>query len=81
MEHTMKESLLLLRELSEHYQTLLVISTVKKLLKHSVKELHKTRQTEFRIEKVIKRTGDRRFVKWKDYDNSFNYWINLKDIA
>ena len=36
------------------------------------KELQKTNQTEFRIEKVIKRKGDKLYVKWKGYDNSFN---------
>ena len=36
------------------------------------KELQKTNQTEFSIEKVIKRKGDKLFVKWKGYDNSFN---------
>ena len=36
------------------------------------KELKKTNQQEFRIEKVIKRKGDQLYVKWKGYDNSFN---------
>ena len=36
------------------------------------KELQKTNQEEFRIEKVIKRKGDKVYVKWKGYDNSFN---------
>ena len=36
------------------------------------KELQKTNQQEFRIEKVIKRKGDNLYVKWKGYDNSFN---------
>ena len=36
------------------------------------KELQKTNQKEFRIEKVIKRKGDKLYVKWKGYDNSFN---------
>ena len=36
------------------------------------KELQKTNQHEFRIEKVIKRKGDKLYVKWKGYDNSFN---------
>ena len=36
------------------------------------KELQKTNQQEFRIEKVIKRKGDKLYVKWKGYDNSFN---------
>ena len=43
-------------------------------------ELQKTNQKEFRIEKVIKRNGDKIYVKWKGYDNSFNSWINKNDI-
>ena len=35
-------------------------------------ELQKTNQKEFRIEKVIKRKGNKLFVKWKGYDNSLN---------
>ena len=42
------------------------------------KELQKTSQEEFRIEKVIKRKGDKMYVKWKGYDNSFNSWIDKK---
>ena len=44
------------------------------------KELQKTNQEEFRIEKIIKRKGDKLYVKWKGYGNSFNSWINKKDI-
>ena len=44
------------------------------------KELQKTNQEKFRIEKVIKRKGDKLFVKWKRYDNSFNSWIDKKGI-
>ena len=44
------------------------------------KELEKTNQKEFRIEKVLKRKGDKLYVKWKGCDNSFNSWINKKDI-
>ena len=36
------------------------------------KEFQKTDQKEFRIEKVIKKKGDKLLVKWKGYDNSFN---------
>ena len=36
------------------------------------KELQKTDQEEFRIEKVTKNKGDKIFVKWKGYENSFN---------
>ena len=45
------------------------------------KELQKTNQKEFRIEKVLKRKGDKLYVKWKGYNNSFNSWINKKDIV
>ena len=38
-------------------------------------------EKEFRIEKVIKRKGDKLYVKWKGYDNSFNSWIDKKDIV
>ena len=44
------------------------------------KELQKTSQEKFRIEKVLKRKGDKLYVKWKGYDNSFNSWINKKDL-
>ena len=45
------------------------------------KQLQKTNQKEFRIEKILKRKGDNLYVKWKGYDNSFNSWINKKDIV
>ena len=45
------------------------------------KELQKTNQKEFKIEKVIKRKGDELCVKWKGYDNSFNSWIDQKDLV
>ena len=45
------------------------------------KELQKTNQKESRIEKILKRKGDKLYVKWKGYDNSFNSWINKKDIV
>ena len=40
------------------------------------KELQKTNQKEFRAEKVIKRKGDKLYVKWKGHDNSFNNWTD-----
>ena len=36
------------------------------------KELQKTNQKEFRIEKVIKRKGNKLYFKWKSCNNSFN---------
>ena len=44
------------------------------------KEMQTTNQTEFRVEKVIKEKGDKLYVKWKSEDNSFNSWIDKKDI-
>ena len=44
------------------------------------KELPKTNQREFRIEKVIKEKDNKLYVKWKGYNNSFNSWIAKKDI-
>ena len=45
------------------------------------KELQKANQEKLRIEKVIKRKVDKLYVKWKGYDNTFNSWINKKDIV
>ena len=45
------------------------------------KELQKPHQKEFRSEKVIKRKGDKLYVKWKGYNNSFNNWIDKKDLT
>ena len=45
------------------------------------KELQKTNQKKLRIEKVIKRKGDKLYVKWKGYNNSFNSWIDKKDLV
>ena len=36
------------------------------------KELQKANQQTFRAEKAIKRKGNKLYVKWKGYDNSFN---------
>ena len=44
------------------------------------KELQGTNQQEYRIEKIIKKKGDKLYVKWKGYNNSFNSWIDKKDI-
>ena len=44
-------------------------------------ELQKTNQKEFRIQKIIKRKGDKLYVKWKGYDNSFNSWFDKEDLV
>ena len=45
------------------------------------KELLKINKKEFRIEKIIKIKDDKLYVKWKGHDNSFNSWIDKKDIV
>ena len=44
-------------------------------------EFQKTKQNEFRLEKVIKKKGVKLYIKWKGYGNSFNIWIDKKDIV
>ena len=44
------------------------------------KELQKTNQQEFRIEKVIKKKGDKLYVKCKGYYNLFTSCIDKKDL-
>ena len=45
------------------------------------KELQKTNQEEFRIERVIRRKGDKLYVKLKGYNNSFNSWIDKASLV
>ena len=40
--------------------------------------MQKANQEEFK--KVIKKKGDKLFLKWKDYDNSLNSQIDKRDI-
>ena len=40
------------------------------------KELQKTNQIQIRLEKVTKKKGEKIYVKWKEYRNSFNNWIH-----
>ena len=44
------------------------------------KELPKTSEEKFRIEKVLRRKGDKLYVKWKGYDNSFNIGLIKKTL-
>ena len=45
------------------------------------KELQEANQKEFRIEKAIKRKGDKLYFKWKGHDNSFDSWFDKKDLV
>ena len=44
-------------------------------------ELQKTSQGTFRIEKVLKREGDKSLVKWIGYPKSFNSWNDTKGMV
>jgi len=43
-------------------------------------ELQKTNQEVYRIEKVIRKRGDKSLVKWFGYPTSFNSWVENKDL-
>ena len=45
------------------------------------KKLQKTNQKECRIEKVLKKKGNKLYVKWKGYDNSLNSWSDKKNLV
>ena len=56
----------------------------KKLMRFFMNKSYKKQiksQKESRIAKVTKRKGDKLYVKWKRYDNSFNSCINKKDLV
>ena len=46
------------------------------------KELQLTKNTsnEYIIEKILKTKGENIFVKWRNYDSSFNSWVNKYNI-
>ena len=44
------------------------------------KELQKTSQEKFWIKKILKRKGDKLYVRWKGYDDLINSWIDKKDL-
>ena len=64
-----------------HGHMLLVILMEKKPLKRYTKKNYKKQiKKRLRVEKVIKRKGDKLYVKWKGHNSSFNNWIGKKEI-
>ena len=58
---------------------LLVILTVMKLLERFTKKNCKKQiKRSLELKNVIKRKGDKLYLKWKGYNNSFNSWIDKK---
>ena len=45
------------------------------------KELQKSNQKEFRIEKITKKKRNKLYAKWNQYDNSFSSWIHKKNLV
>ena len=43
-------------------------------------ELQATDQQIFHIERVLRRQGQRAYVKWWGYSNAFNLWVPLQDL-
>ena len=62
---------------------LLVILKAKILLERFTKKNSKKKknQNEFRVEKIIKRKGDKLYVKLEGYNESFSSWIDKKGIV
>ena len=46
---------------------------MKKIAKNQARKIHNR--------KVLNKKGDKLYVKWKGYNNSFNSWINKKDFV
>ena len=46
-----------------------------------VRKKFEKNQEKFRVKKVIKRKGEKLYIKWKVYHSSFNNWIDKKDIV
>ena len=44
-------------------------------------ELQKTKQDLYTIEKILKTNKDKIYVKWRDYDDSFNSWIDKNTVT
>ena len=71
----------------------MLLKNLKILCKYVIEDLHgdivtfhgnefrKRKQIEFRIEKPIKKKGEKLYIKQKGCDNLFNNWKDREDIA
>ena len=58
-----------------------MIAIVKKLLKYFMKKNYKKQiNKDLGLKKSLKK-GNKLFVKWKGYYDSFNRWIDKKDLT
>ena len=44
------------------------------------KNCKKQIEKNFELKKVVERKGNKLYFKWKEYNNSFNSWIDKKDV-
>ena len=44
-------------------------------------ELQKTSQKTFRIEKILRRKGEKSLIKWVGYSDAFNSYVDSKAIV
>ena len=58
-----------------------MIFTVKNLLECFTKRNCFANQTEIRVEKEIKKKGDKQYVNWTGYNGLYIGWIDQKDIV
>jgi len=48
--------------------------------KSFTRSLQKASQEVYRIEKIVKKDKTRSLVKWRGYPESFNSWVDNKDL-
>ena len=52
------------------------------LMKHFTKKNYQKQiKKSLELRKLLKKKGDKFYVKWKGYSNLFNSWIHKKDIT
>ena len=54
---------------------------MKKIFEKSMKEITKNKSTRIQDTRITLRKGNKLYVKWKVYDNSFSTWIDKKDVT
>ena len=77
-----QKKFLLFVKLKIHFHGLMLLMSemVKRLLGHFMKKNCKRLiKKSLEQKKYLKEKGDKWYVKWKGYHNSFNSWINKKD--
>ena len=53
-----------------------------KLLEHFMKKNYKRQINKNLVQKKqLRKKVDKLYIKWKDYDSSFNSWIEKKDLT